>query len=73
VTRFSRVHHCKSLFVVERVNAVCDDHQSVSAQPAPMSAVHELSQLYVILLSSMDAIFSFLPYRGSARELCAIW
>jgi hypothetical protein len=70
---FSRVRHCQPLFVVGRVNAVCDDHQSVSEQPAPMSAVPGLSQLYVILLSSMDAILSFLPYRGSAHELCAIW
>jgi hypothetical protein len=71
--RFSRVRHCQPLFAAERVNAVCDDHQSVSEQPAPMSAVPGLSQLYVILLSSMDALFSFLPYRGSAHEFCAIW
>jgi hypothetical protein len=38
-----------------------------------MSAVPELSPLCVILLSSIDVILAFLPCRGSAHELCAIW
>jgi hypothetical protein len=48
-------------------NAAFCDHQSVSEQPATTSIVPEFPILCVILLSSIDGIRSFSPFRGSAH------
>jgi hypothetical protein len=57
----------------QAANAVCCDRQSVSEQAATMLIFPDFPLFCVILLSSIDAIFSLSSCRESGHELWAIW